>query len=98
MSVQTINAKDSRAYVIHVNGEALFGIMANVTVESEAGSLSPSELQQVLFSGVHDVQILPYVKKTRDFSDKRTALLTPVMTAAAATEETGEEDKAAAAG
>lgn len=89
MSVQNISTKETRPYVIHVNGEPLYGIMANVSVESEAGSLTPAELQQVLFSGMHTVEILPYVKKARDFSDKRTALLTP------ATEEAPADKKAA---
>jgi len=79
MTIQTVNSKETRPYVFHVNGEPLFGIIANVTVESEAGTLTPAELQQVLFSGMHNVQILPYVKKTRDFSDKRSALLTPTV-------------------
>jgi hypothetical protein len=83
MPVSNINSKETKPYVFHVNGEPLFGIMANVTAESEAGSLSPAELQQVLFSGMHTVEILPYVKKDRDFSDKRSALLTATVAPAA---------------
>ena len=84
MPVTNIKSKETAPYVFHVNGEPLFGIMANVTPESEAGSLSAEELQQVLFSGMHNVEILPYVKKDRDFSDKKAALLTATVTPAKA--------------
>lgn len=77
MSIQTVKNKDTKPFVVIVNGEPLFGIMSNVTIQSEAGALSLKELNQVLFSGMHEVSLKPYVKKVRDFSEKKTALLTP---------------------
>lgn len=84
MAIQTVNSRETKPYVFSVNGQPLFGIMANVTVESEAGSLSVEELNQVLFSGMHAVEVQPYVKKERDFSDKREGLLTPTVKLSAA--------------
>ena len=84
MAIQTVNSRETKPYVFSVNGAPLFGIMANVTVESEAGSLSVEELNQVLFSGMHTVEVQPYVKKERDFTDKRDSLLTPTVKLSAA--------------
>ncbi len=94
MTVQNVNRKETKPYVFIVNGEPLFGIMANVTTESEAGSLSPAELNQVLFSGMHEVSVAPYVPKTKDYSDKRSALLTPSVETAVVEAETAEAAQA----
>jgi hypothetical protein len=75
MPVSTVQTDKTVPYTITINGEALFGIMSNVTIDSEAGQLTAKELNKVLFSGMHKVQLVQYVKKTRDFSARKAELL-----------------------
>jgi len=83
MAVETIKS-EKKPYVIHVNGMALFGIMSSITPNTEADAFDLETLNKVLFSGVHQVEMFPWVPAVRDHSDKVLSLTLAIEAAEAA--------------